>query len=452
MSRVELWFEFASTYSYPAVMRAGALAREAGVELVWRPFLLGPIFKSQGWNDSPFNLYPVKGRYMWRDLERICAELQLPFRKPSVFPRKGLLAARVAFACQDEPWTGDFVRAVYRANFAEDRDISDPEVVAELLAEVGQSPEPVVVAQSGNAKDGLRAQTERAQALGIFGAPSFVVDGELFWGNDRLEAALAWATRTPLPSSQFYTGLVAEMYDALVAHPAKPELYAELIREAGGNALELGCGTGHPLLALVGQGLCVEGLDSSRDMLAKCRERATALGLQVALHHQEMQKLDLPTRYRTIFLAGPSFTLLDDPADAIESLRRIYAHLEPGGQAVIPLFLPAASPDAKHAGGGWRERTPVSRPDGTTAHLTEKFELDPSRQLLEATLRYEIREGGRTLDALERPWRLRWYEQEEFRRMLEQVGFVDINLIRGDRTPSKPADFAFIARGRKRND
>ncbi len=93
---LDFWFEFASTYSYPAAMRIDALAGKAGVEVRFRPFLLGPIFKAQGWDTSPFNLFPAKGRHMWRDVERICAELKLPFRRPDPFPQASLLAARVA--------------------------------------------------------------------------------------------------------------------------------------------------------------------------------------------------------------------------------------------------------------------------------------------------------------------------------------------------------------------
>src|SRR6185369_6577026 len=93
---IEFWFEFASTYSYPAAWRVEELARDAGCEVAWRPFLLGPIFAGQGWNDSPFNVYPAKGKYMWRDLARVCAKHDLPLRHPSQFPRNGLLAARVA--------------------------------------------------------------------------------------------------------------------------------------------------------------------------------------------------------------------------------------------------------------------------------------------------------------------------------------------------------------------
>jgi len=190
---MQFWFEFASTYSYPAAMRIDALAREAGVKVEWEPFLLGPIFQGQGWSDSPFNIYPAKGRYMWRDLERICARHRLPFRKPSIFPQHSLLAARTACVAKGEPWLPDFVRAVYRANFAEGADISKPETMAACLRGIGQDADAWLArAQAQENKTLLRTQTERADALGIFGAPSFVSGPELFWGHDRLEEALAW--------------------------------------------------------------------------------------------------------------------------------------------------------------------------------------------------------------------------------------------------------------------
>ena len=194
---VEFWFEFASTYSYLAAMRIEALARAAGAPLSWHPFLLGPIFGAQGWNDSPFNIYPAKGRYMWRDLERICAAQGIPFRKPTVFPRNGLLAARVACEFADTPWIAAFVRRVYTANFADDLEISDRAVVATLLADVGQEASPILErAESPPVKALLRAQTERAERLGIFGAPMLRVGEELFWGNDRLEDGLEWWRRS----------------------------------------------------------------------------------------------------------------------------------------------------------------------------------------------------------------------------------------------------------------
>jgi 2-hydroxychromene-2-carboxylate isomerase len=189
---VEFWFEFASTYSYPASQRVEAVAAERGVPIVWRAFLLGPIFHEQGWNDSPFNIYPVKGRYMWRDLERICASLDVPLRRPSQFPRGSLLAARVVDRFADAPWVPAFVRAVYRANFAEDRDISQRDVVADCLSRSGAPAEALAAGETPEAKQALRQATEEAARRGVFGAPAFLVGDELFWGNDRLETALDW--------------------------------------------------------------------------------------------------------------------------------------------------------------------------------------------------------------------------------------------------------------------
>jgi 2-hydroxychromene-2-carboxylate isomerase len=193
MGPLEFWFEFASTYSYPAALRIGAAAARLQVPIAWKVFLLGPIFRDQGWADSPFNIYPAKGRYMWRDLERVCAQHGLPWRRPSEFPRSGLVAARVACLGAGEPWCPRFVEAVYRANFAADRDIAQAETIVAVLDGLGLDGGALVArAQTPEAKERLRRQSEEARARGIFGAPSFVADGELFWGNDRLEDALAW--------------------------------------------------------------------------------------------------------------------------------------------------------------------------------------------------------------------------------------------------------------------
>jgi 2-hydroxychromene-2-carboxylate isomerase len=192
---LDFWFDFASTYSYPAAMRIAPLARDAGVAVRFRPFLLGPLFKAQGWDTSPFNLYPAKGRHMWRDLARLCADLDLPFGRPEPFPQNSLLAARVALVGSNAPWSEDFCRAVFRAEFADGRRIDDPAVLSDILARLQVEPAPVLdAARADDNKARLRAQTEAAQRLGVFGAPTFVTaDGELFWGNDRLERALAWA-------------------------------------------------------------------------------------------------------------------------------------------------------------------------------------------------------------------------------------------------------------------
>jgi 2-hydroxychromene-2-carboxylate isomerase len=193
---LEFWFEFASTYSHIAAFRVERLAREADIAVAWKPFLLGPIFSAQGWNDSPFNIYPAKGRYMWRDMERLAARYGVPFRKPTVFPRGGLVAARVAMLALREPWLPEFVRAVYRANFAEDRDTSSRETIAAILDSLGQSGGPIVVrAEAPENKARLREQNQRAVSRGIFGAPTFIAGDEMFWGSDRLEDAIDWLTR-----------------------------------------------------------------------------------------------------------------------------------------------------------------------------------------------------------------------------------------------------------------
>lgn len=190
---IEFWFDFASTYSYLAASRIENLAGARGVPLEWRAFLLGPIFQDQGWSDSPFNLLPARGRYMWRDLERLCARYGLPWRKPTAFPRNSVLAARVACAFAAEPWLPEFVGAVFRANFAEDRDISDPYVIGACLDRLGlDGKDRMAMAESPRHRGLLRQETQRAKERGIFGAPTMIVDGELFWGYDRIEQALDW--------------------------------------------------------------------------------------------------------------------------------------------------------------------------------------------------------------------------------------------------------------------
>jgi len=196
MPALDFFYEFASTYSYVAAMRIAPPAKAAGVTVRWRPFLLGPIFKANGWDTSPFNLYPAKGRYMVRDCERQCAELGLAFRLPEPFPQNSLLASRVALVALDGGWGEDFSRAVYRAEFADGRNIGEPAVITEIIeASGGDSTATLARAQSDEINSSLRANTEEAQRLGIFGAPSFIAGGELFWGNDRLEQALAYASR-----------------------------------------------------------------------------------------------------------------------------------------------------------------------------------------------------------------------------------------------------------------
>lgn len=193
---LEFWYEFASTYSYLAAMRIEPLAEAAGVELRWRPFLLGPVFAAQGWTSSPFNLFPAKGRNMWRDLERQAARIGLPpVTRPDPFPQNSLSATRVATLGIGEPWLVPFTKAAFSASFAQGRSIAEPPAVAAILDGLGLDGAQLVKAASAEAnKTRLRVAGEEARSRGLYGAPSFLTDdGELFWGNDRLEQALSWA-------------------------------------------------------------------------------------------------------------------------------------------------------------------------------------------------------------------------------------------------------------------
>lgn len=195
MQPVVFWFEFASTYSYLSAMRIGAEAAKVGVPVVWRPFLLGPIFAAQGWTTSPFNIYPAKGRYMIRDMQRLAAARGLAFQMPKQFPAAGLKAARIATVGAAEGWVDRFAPAVYAAEFAHGLDIADENVLAALLDQLGLDSARILAASgSADCKERLRAATQQAQDAGIFGAPTFqTADGEIFWGDDRLFQALQWS-------------------------------------------------------------------------------------------------------------------------------------------------------------------------------------------------------------------------------------------------------------------
>ncbi len=197
---LELWFDLASNYSYLTLLRIEALAGQAGVTVRWEPFLLGPIFEAFGWKSSPFVLQKEKGAYVWKDMERQAAKYGLPWRKPTRFPQNTVLPVRVALLGRGEPWMPSFCRAMARANFAEDRDISTAETVTEVLESLALPAEAILArVQAPEERPKLRAQVQRAQARGIFGAPTFFARGEMYWGNDRLEDALEAAREEARP-------------------------------------------------------------------------------------------------------------------------------------------------------------------------------------------------------------------------------------------------------------
>lgn len=195
MSGIDFWFEFGSTYTYLTVARLRRLAGQAGVSVTWKPFLLMPLMIGQGMTQGPFLPYPRKLDYMWRDIERRAREHGVPYARPSKYPPDEVLtSARLALLGAEEGWCAPFVEEAFRLHWTEDRLIGTTDNIRAALEAAGQDPDAAIAkARSAPVKDGLKRQTEEAQRLGLFGSPTFLVQGEMFWGDDRLEQALAWA-------------------------------------------------------------------------------------------------------------------------------------------------------------------------------------------------------------------------------------------------------------------
>lgn len=188
---VEFWLEYASTYSYLSVARLGKLADAAGVQIDWQPFWLHPVREQQGL-PMPFPDGSSRERYMWLDLARRAKRLGVPYRRPEVYPFNSVGVGRVALVAASEGWCRAFTEAAFRLHWTEGVLMSTPENLSAALAACGQDPARVQgLAAAPELKERFKQQTGRALERGIFGSPSFIVDGELFWGDDRLEDALA---------------------------------------------------------------------------------------------------------------------------------------------------------------------------------------------------------------------------------------------------------------------
>jgi SAM-dependent methyltransferase len=215
--------------------------------------------------------------------------------------------------------------------------------------------------------------------------------------------------------SQFYTGLVAPLYGPLRSVVPDPEPYARFVSRSGEPALELGCGTGDPLLDLVARGLDVEGLDSSADMLEHCRVAARERSIAVVLHHQRMEEMDLERRYRSIYIAGPTFNLLPDDDAARRALQRIGLHLASGGSALVPLFVPEPARDLGEA------RVHVQS-DGTVLRFTALDEQrDDEARIQRTRMRYERIQGDAS-EVVERELLIHWYPAGGFEALASRAG------------------------------
>ena len=193
MGKIDFWFSIGSTYSYLTVMRLAEVEDASGAGFRWRPFNVRHVMIEQ--NNIPFKDKPVKTAYMWRDIERRAERYGLNPRLPAPYPLPGLVLANlVATLAAEEGWVEDYVRTAYRRWFEEGLPAGEDPNLSESLREIGQEPDRVLAqARTERIEGALATSTEEAMRLGVFGSPTFVVDEEVFWGDDRLDDAIAWA-------------------------------------------------------------------------------------------------------------------------------------------------------------------------------------------------------------------------------------------------------------------
>ena len=190
---IEFYFDFSSPYAYLASEMIDGLAVKYGRKVQWRPIMLGATFQKTG---LPLLVtIPLKGEYSLRDISRSARYYGVPFTFPAKFPLSTQVAARAYYWLhgQDCAKAREFAHAVFRAYWVDGRDIADLVVVQEVAAGLGLDKEALATAVGQvEIKERLKAETEGAIAKGMFGAPYFVVDGEPFWGADRLPQIDQW--------------------------------------------------------------------------------------------------------------------------------------------------------------------------------------------------------------------------------------------------------------------
>lgn len=190
---IDFYFDFSSPYGYLASTRIDALAARHGRAVNWHPILLGAVFKVTG--GAPLPSFPLKGPYATRDMARTARLMGVPFKLPTRFPIATQAAARMTLWVQgaDPQGAKTLASALYRAYFAEDRDISQPDVCADVAAQCGYDRSQALAGiNDADVKDKLRAEVDSAMARGVFGSPFFIVDGEPFWGVDHLDQVERW--------------------------------------------------------------------------------------------------------------------------------------------------------------------------------------------------------------------------------------------------------------------
>lgn len=224
--------------------------------------------------------------------------------------------------------------------------------------------------------------------------------------------------------SLIYRGLNAELYDIFVGDNMHDEsFYRFFIERMGGRSLELGCGTGRLMLSYLQQGLLVDGLDNSPEMLARCRQKAQKIALKPVLYEQAMQNMDISYRYSTLYVPFCSFMLIRDREEALTALQKCYEHLVPGGQLLISLYLPWQELEG-YQPGTWRlRRQKKQTSDGALALCHEALTFQPWQQIQRGLFRYELYNNGVLTEHYMEELVIRWYGRDEMTMMLENVGF-----------------------------
>jgi 2-hydroxychromene-2-carboxylate isomerase len=190
---IQFYFDFSSPYGYLAAQRIDEIGAENGRDVDWRPFLLGAVFKTTG--SQPLLGIPMKGVYALRDLKRSARLMDIPISIPDNFPFMSVSACRATYwLSEHDPEAGKaLARALYRAAFAEGRNIANPQGVADVAADLGHDPDEAIAAmQDQRIKAMLKNKVDAAIGKGVFGVPYFIVDDEPFWGYDRLEDLGVW--------------------------------------------------------------------------------------------------------------------------------------------------------------------------------------------------------------------------------------------------------------------
>ena len=193
---VDFYFEFSSPYGYIAAELAEDFERRVGRPVKWRPILLGPVFKVTG--GSPLTEIPVKGDYSKHDFPRSARLHRVPYNHPAKFPIGTVAAVRAFYWLDDKDpaKARALARALYRAYFVDGVDISAPAAVLDIAASVGVDRAGLAAALEDPAvKDRVKREVEAAIAAGVFGSPFFIVDGEPFWGSDRMPMVEEWIRR-----------------------------------------------------------------------------------------------------------------------------------------------------------------------------------------------------------------------------------------------------------------